>query len=130
MQGSNRGQTVRAQGLAGQLGHQQIEPEHLLKVMLEQSEGIARSVLQKLGASPEGVLREVADVLEKRPKVSGAGGTGEVHISPATKKVLDGAFAEAANMKDEYVRTYAARSESPILTQKRNIRRCKGSVVI
>jgi ATP-dependent Clp protease ATP-binding subunit ClpB len=39
-----------AQGLAGQLGHQQIEPEHLLKVMLEQSEGIARSVLQKLGA--------------------------------------------------------------------------------
>ncbi|MES0363545.1 MAG: ATP-dependent chaperone ClpB [Desulfobacteria bacterium] len=92
-----------AQGLAGQLGHQQIEPEHLLKVMLEQSEGIARSVLQKLGASPEGVLREVTDVIEKRPKVSGAGGMGEVHISPTTKKVLDSAFAEAANMKDEYV---------------------------
>jgi ATP-dependent Clp protease ATP-binding subunit ClpB len=92
-----------AQGLAGQLGHQQIEPEHLLKVMLEQSEGIARSVLQKLGASPEGVLREVTDVLEKGPKVSGAGGMEEVHISPTTKKVLDSAFAEATNMKDEYV---------------------------
>jgi ATP-dependent Clp protease ATP-binding subunit ClpB len=91
-----------AQGLAGQLGHQQIEPEHLLKVVLEQPEGIARSILQKLGASSEGVLHEVADALEKKPRVSGAG-TGEAYISPTTKRVLDGAFAEAAKMKDEYV---------------------------
>jgi len=91
-----------AQGLAGQLGHQQIEPEHLLKVMLEQPEGIARSILQKLGASPEGVLHEVADALEKKPRVSGAG-MGEAYISPTTKKILDRAFAEAAKMKDEYV---------------------------
>jgi ATP-dependent Clp protease ATP-binding subunit ClpB len=91
-----------AQALAGQLAHQQIEPEHLLKVMLEQSEGIARSILQKLGASPEGVLREITDSLEKKPKVSGAA-AGEVYISPTTKKVLDSAFAEATKMKDEYV---------------------------
>jgi len=92
-----------AQAVAGQLGHQQIEPEHLLKVMLEQPEGIARSILQKLGASPEGVLQEVTELLENKPKVSGGGGMGEVYISPATKKVLDGAFAEAAKIKDEYV---------------------------
>ena len=91
-----------AQALAGQLGHQQIEPEHLLKVMLEQPEGIARSILQKLGASPEGVLHEVTDAIEKKPRVSGAG-IGEAYISPTTKKVLDRAFAEAAKMKDEYV---------------------------
>jgi len=91
-----------AQGLAGQLGHQQIDPEHLLKAMLEQPEGIARSILQKLGASPERVLHEVTDALEKKPKVSGAG-MGEAYISPTIKKVLDGAFAEAAKMKDEYV---------------------------
>ncbi len=91
-----------AQGLAGQLGHQQIEPEHLLKVMLEQPEGIARSILQKLGASPDGVLHEVTDAVQKKPRVSGAG-MGEAYISPTTKKVLDGAFAEAAKMKDEYV---------------------------
>jgi ATP-dependent Clp protease ATP-binding subunit ClpB len=91
-----------AQSLAGQLGHQHIEPEHLLKVMLEQPEGISRAILQKLGASPEAVLQEVSQVLEKRPKVSGAG-MGEVHISPATKKVLDAAFAEAAKLKDQYV---------------------------
>jgi ATP-dependent Clp protease ATP-binding subunit ClpB len=91
-----------AQALASQLGHQQIEPEHLLKVMLEPGEGIARSVLQKLGASPEGVLQEVSKALEKKPKLSGAG-AGEAYFSPTTKKVLDGAFTEAAKMKDEYV---------------------------
>ncbi len=90
------------QALASQLGHQQIEPEHLLKVMLEPREGIARSVLQKLGASPEGVLQEVTKALEKKPKLSGAG-VGEVYLSPTTKKVLDGAFTEAAKLKDEYV---------------------------
>jgi ATP-dependent Clp protease ATP-binding subunit ClpB len=90
------------QALASQFGHQQIEPEHLLKVMLEPREGIARSVLQKLGASPEGVLQEVSKALEKKPKLSGAG-AGEVYLSPTTKKVLDGAFTEAAKLKDEYV---------------------------
>jgi len=91
-----------AQALAGQLRHQQIEPEHLLKTMLEQREGIARSILQKLGASPEGVLQELSQALDKKPQLSGAG-AGEVYISPATKRVLDGAFAEAAKLKDEYV---------------------------
>ncbi|MCK4485216.1 MAG: ATP-dependent chaperone ClpB [Desulfobacterales bacterium] len=91
-----------AQGLAGQLGHQQIDPEHLLKAMLEQPEGIALSILQKLGASPERVLHEVTDALEKKPKVSGAG-MEEVYLAPITKKVLDRAFAEATNLKDEYV---------------------------
>ncbi|MBW1744256.1 MAG: ATP-dependent chaperone ClpB, partial [Deltaproteobacteria bacterium] len=91
-----------AQALAGQLGHQQIEPEHLLRVMLEQPEGIVRSILQKLGASPEEVLREVTDALDTKSKVSGAA-MGDVYLSPITKKVLDSAFAEAAKMKDEYV---------------------------
>ena len=91
-----------AQASASQLGHQQIEPEHLLKAMLEQSEGISRSILQKLGASPEGVLGDVIQALNKKPKVSG-GGLVDVHISSATKRVLDGAFAEASKMKDEYV---------------------------
>ncbi len=91
-----------AQALASQLGHQSIEPEHLLKVMLEQPEGIARSVVQKLGASSGAVLQEVSRALEKKPKVSGTGAT-EAYISPATKRVLDTAFAEAAKMKDEYV---------------------------
>jgi ATP-dependent Clp protease ATP-binding subunit ClpB len=91
-----------AQALAGQLGHQQIEPEHLLKIMLEPPEGIARSIFQKLGASADGVLREVSQALERKPRLSGAG-VGEAYISPTTKRLLDAAFAEAAKLKDEYV---------------------------
>jgi ATP-dependent Clp protease ATP-binding subunit ClpB len=91
-----------SQALAGQLAHQQIEPEHLLRVMLEQPEGIARSMLQKLGASPENVLQEVSQALERKPKLSGAG-AGEVYISQQTKGILDAAFGEAAKLKDEYV---------------------------
>ncbi len=91
-----------AQALAGELGHQGIEPEHLLKTMLEQPEGIARSIVQKLGASSEAVLQEVSSALQDKPKVSGAG-AGQAYISPTTQRVLDSAFAEAAKMKDEYV---------------------------
>ncbi|MBW2600711.1 MAG: ATP-dependent chaperone ClpB [Deltaproteobacteria bacterium] len=91
-----------AQQLASQLGHQQMEPEHLLKTMLEQRDGITRAIFQKLGASPEAASKEVSGVLVKRAKVSGAG-TGEVYISTATKQILDEAFKEAANLKDEYV---------------------------
>jgi len=91
-----------AQGLASQGGQQQIEPEHLLKAMLTQREGIARSIAQKLGASPDGLLKDVSEVLDRQPKVSGAG-AGDVYISGRSKQVLDKAFTEAAELKDEYV---------------------------
>jgi ATP-dependent Clp protease ATP-binding subunit ClpB len=91
-----------AQALAGELGHQQIEPEHFLKVLLGQPAGIARSILQKMGASPEEALQGIDQALNKKPKVQGAG-MGETYLSPVAKKVLDEAFAEAARMKDEYV---------------------------
>ncbi len=91
-----------AQALAGQSGNQQIEPEHILAAMLSEKESIARSMLRKLGVSPNSVAQEVAATIENLPKVSGTG-MGEVYASSRTKSVLDGAFAEAAKMKDEYV---------------------------
>lgn len=91
-----------AQSLASRLGHQQIEPEHFLRVMLEQTEGITRSILRKLGVSPEAIANEIVAALEKKPKVSGAG-AGEIYLSQHAKNMLDKAFSEAADMKDEYV---------------------------
>ena len=91
-----------AQALAGQSGNQQIEPEHILAAMLSEKESIARSMLRKLGVSPNSVAQEVAATIENLPKVSGTG-MGEAYTSSRTKSVLDGAFAEAAKMKDEYV---------------------------
>jgi len=89
-----------AQQAATDHNHQQIEPEHLLFAMFREPEGIAKSILRKLGVSPGAVAQEVAMALEKLPKISGA---VEVYISRRTKPVLDAAFKEASKMKDQYV---------------------------
>ncbi|MFZ0727468.1 MAG: ATP-dependent chaperone ClpB [Desulfobacterales bacterium] len=89
-----------AQELAARLKNPQVEPEHLLAVMLTETEGIAGSILQKMGVAPGQVAGETNAVLERLPKVSQS---TEVYVSPQTKKVLEAAFAEAAKMKDQYV---------------------------
>ncbi len=91
-----------AQSLASGHNHQQIEPEHILSAMLNEQQGIARSMLNKLGVSGDDVSRELAVVIDQIPKVSGSA-VGDAYISPRTKGVLDAAFAEAAKMKDQYV---------------------------
>jgi ATP-dependent Clp protease ATP-binding subunit ClpB len=92
----------KAQALASSNNHQQIEPEHLLSTMLKEPEGIARAMLNKLGVSTNDVSRELSNVIDKSPKVSGSA-VGDAYISPRTKHVLDAAFSEAAKMKDQYV---------------------------
>src|SRR4029453_11914951 len=87
------------QNLAGQYGNQQIEPEHLFLALLDQEEGLAKPILQKLGADPVALRAELVKEIEKLPKVSGA--TGDF-LSPAFKRVLDLAQVEASKLKDEY----------------------------
>ncbi len=91
-----------AQSLASAHNHQQIEPEHMLSAMLNEQQGIARSMLNKLGVSGDDVSRELAEAIDRIPKISGSA-VGDAYISPRTKGVLDAAFAEAAKMKDQYV---------------------------
>jgi len=91
-----------AQQLAERFGHQQIEPEHILRALMEQREGVIASILGKIGADQRQVIEELDVALDKIPKVSGAG-YGQVYISPRSKAVLDKAFEEAEKMKDEYV---------------------------
>ncbi len=90
-----------AQALCSQLQHQQIEPEHLLKVLIEQDDGIVPSILKKLGVEVEAVKAEMDEALRAYPKVSGAG--VQVYLSPSLNQILQNAFAVASNMKDEYV---------------------------
>ena len=89
-----------AQSLASRFNHQQIEAEHLLLAMLEEKEGMARAVLRKLGASPDRVRDEVQAAVDRKPKVSGG---ADVYLSADARALLEGAFDEAAKMKDEYV---------------------------
>ncbi|MFP4585647.1 MAG: Clp protease N-terminal domain-containing protein, partial [Desulfococcaceae bacterium] len=90
-----------AQSLASEHSNQQIEPEHLLGAMLAETEGIGRSMLRKLGVSPNAIVQEIAMAIDKLPKVSGA--TGDAYLSRRGKAVLDAAFNEASQMKDQYV---------------------------
>lgn len=92
----------QAQSLAVQHGNQQIEPEHLVCAMLTEDKGTANAILRKLGVSPAGIREALLMAINTLPKVAG-NGMGEAFLSPATKKVIDGAFTEAAHMKDEYV---------------------------
>ncbi len=90
------------QQLAESKGHQQIEPEHLLAVLLEQPEDIIPAILKKTGVDPNAVMAEVKQQLERLPKVSGAGFQG-AHISPLLKDMLDRSFKIAEEMRDDYV---------------------------
>jgi ATP-dependent Clp protease ATP-binding subunit ClpB len=92
----------KAQQMADKYGHQQIDPEHLLRAILEQKEGVIPPLLGKIGANQEQLLKEMNSILEKMPSISGSG-AGQVYISPRAKNVLDRTFQEAEQMKDEYV---------------------------
>jgi len=89
-----------AQSLASRHNNQQIEPEHLLSAMLAESQGVASAMLRKLGVSPGSLANELTLAIDKLPKVSGS---QEVYLSPHSRSVLEAAFAEAQQMKDEYV---------------------------
>ncbi|MFH1349793.1 MAG: ATP-dependent chaperone ClpB [Pseudomonadota bacterium] len=91
-----------AQQLAERFGHQQIEPEHLMRIILEQKEGVIPPLFGKIGVNKDQLLRDLDISLERLPRVSGTG-YGQVSISPRSKSVLDRAFNEAEQMKDEYV---------------------------
>ena len=90
-----------AQRLAQSKGHQQIEPEHLLHVMVSQPDGVVPAVLKKMGVDPGLVASDMEEALSKVPQVSGAG--VQIYLSQALGQILDKAFQIASEMKDEYV---------------------------
>jgi len=91
-----------SQQLAEKFGHQQIEPEHLVRAILDQTEGVIPPLLGKIGADRSRLTQSFESAMEKIPRVSGAG-FGQASISMRSKAVLDKAFVEAEQMKDEFV---------------------------
>lgn len=90
------------QKLAESLGHQGMDVEHVLMALLRQPEGIVPDILERLGADYRRIEREVENVLQRQPKVSGMP-SGQTYITPRLKNVLDSAVAEAGRLSDEYV---------------------------
>ncbi|GBE12935.1 chaperone protein ClpB [bacterium BMS3Abin13] len=91
-----------AHTLAQEKGNQELQPEHLLKAILEQPEGVVVPVLQKMGIEPSVVLSATNQLVDKLPKVSG-GGAGQIYSSQQFNKLLDRSFKTASSMQDEYV---------------------------
>ncbi|HHD63880.1 MAG TPA: ATP-dependent chaperone ClpB, partial [Desulfobulbaceae bacterium] len=91
-----------AHNTAEQFGNQEMQPEHLIKAILEQPEGVVVPVLQKMGIEPSRVLSDTNQLIDKLPKVSG-GGAGQTYMSSDFKKVMDQAFKTATSMQDDYV---------------------------
>ncbi len=98
-----RGQEAirEAISIAEKYQNQQVEPEHILAGMLEQKEGVARSILSKIGASPDSILFEVKEVIKRFPQVTG----GQQYFGSRTNTVFQTAQKEAEKMQDEYVST-------------------------
>jgi len=94
----------RANDLASEHGNPELLPLHVLAALLEDKEGIVPPVLEKIGLGPQAVLNDVYGAIEQLPKVSGEGAT-QAAISATANQLLDRAFKEASNFKDEYVST-------------------------
>ena len=91
-----------AGGMAAENGNPEVLPVHLLAALLEDREGVVLPVLEKVGVPVQQMLAGLNGAIEKLPKVQGGGQPG---VGAALQKVLEQAFKEAENFKDEYIST-------------------------
>src|ERR1017187_9170787 len=93
----------QAQERAAELGNPEIQPVHLLLALVEDTEGVIPAVLEKIGVPIERLETELHVIEERLPRLAGA--SAPPAIGNALNKVVEQAFREAANFKDEYVST-------------------------
>src|SRR3977135_3779301 len=97
-----RGFIESAQSLALREGHQQFAPEHLLKVLLDDPEGLAAGLIERSGGRSREGPSALEAVLAKRPKVEG-GGAGQLYLDPALARVFDAAEKSGEKAGDRFV---------------------------
>ncbi|MBY0500879.1 MAG: ATP-dependent chaperone ClpB [Alphaproteobacteria bacterium] len=91
-----------AQTLAQREGHQRILPIHLLKVLLDDEEGLCASLIRTAGGNPEKALELTTEELNRIPKIGGSG-AGQIFLAPETTKVFEIAEKEAKKAGDSFV---------------------------
>jgi ATP-dependent Clp protease ATP-binding subunit ClpB len=97
-----RGFVQSAQSLALREGHQQFATEHLLKVLLDDPEGLAAGLIDRSGGKSREALKSVEAALAKMPKVEGSG-AGQLYLAPALARVFDAAEKASEKAGDSYV---------------------------
>ncbi len=91
-------------GLLTRFGHSQVTPEHVLLALLEQEEGLATKILERLEANPAKVLEDVTQYLDSQPKGSSVStNKDELHVSNKLMQFLEQADKEAQLLKDQYI---------------------------
>ncbi len=98
----SRGFIQAAQGLALRSGHQQFTPEHLLKVLLDDGEGLAANLIRAAGARPEVALQAIDAALAAMPQVEGPG-SGQLYLSPETARLFESAEKLSEKAGDSFV---------------------------
>ncbi|MHA1599332.1 MAG: AAA family ATPase, partial [Alphaproteobacteria bacterium] len=98
----SRGFVQAAQAAALRLGHQQITPEHLLKVLLDDSEGLAANLISATGGDPGRALEAIDTALGKLPRVEGSG-AGQVYLGPELARLFEQAETIAKKSGDSFV---------------------------
>ncbi|HUH63994.1 MAG TPA: ATP-dependent chaperone ClpB [Terracidiphilus sp.] len=93
----------RANDLASEHGNPELMPVHLLAALLEDREGIVVPLLSRVGAQPAALQQAAMREIARLPKLSNA--SAQAHLADPTSELLDQAFKQAANFKDEYVST-------------------------
>ena len=92
----SRGFLQAAQTLASRKHHQRLTPEHLLKVLLDDEEGLARNLIRQAGGKPEAAVKAVDEALARQPKVEGAG-AGQLYLAQETNDL----FGQAEKLSEE-----------------------------
>ena len=98
----SRGFVQAAQSLALREGHQRFTPEHLLKVLLDDKEGLAANLIRAAGGDSARALSGVEAELRKLPRVEGTG-AGQLYIAPETARLFEQADSIAEKAGDSYV---------------------------
>ncbi|MGQ0457404.1 MAG: ATP-dependent chaperone ClpB [Hyphomicrobium sp.] len=96
-----KGFVQSGQSLALRDNHQHFTVEHLLKVLIDDPEGLAAGLIERAGGDPRAALQAVERSLSKRPKVSG--GSGQIYLAPETARVFDAAEKAADKASDKFV---------------------------
>ncbi|HWI27901.1 MAG TPA: ATP-dependent chaperone ClpB [Stellaceae bacterium] len=98
----SKGFVQAAQSLAQRLGNQQITPDHLLKVLLDDKEGLASNLIRTSGGDPTRAAAVVEANLKKLPRVEGSG-AGQVYLAPETARLFGEAEKVAEKAGDSFV---------------------------
>jgi ATP-dependent Clp protease ATP-binding subunit ClpB len=98
----SKGFIQSAQSLALRENHQRFTPEHILKVLLDDKEGLASNLINAAGGQAKQAQADVNDFIQKMPRVEGSG-AGQLHLDPATARVFAKAEEIAEKAGDKFV---------------------------